>query len=120
MEITLDNVRELHPAQLLDNIDEWVDFLMENRNEVDYGKTIGFWEMTVNFPKLPWVYGVRVVVDPWEHDIVADEHDHDYHKYLLVKIKDELKKSETHRLKEVANGCLSPTDWQDQGQAKEE
>lgn len=111
MEITKDNARTLHPADLLANIDEWLDFLIENRNEVTFEHKIGFWELTINFPGLYWVPGVTVTAYPYEHAKIWEENEGDYHQYLLDKARDVLKEREVKRLKNQASGPLTPFDW---------
>ena len=111
LELSESTARTIPAVDLLNNIDEWVDFLIENRNEVTFDETLGFWEMTINFPKFPWVYGVSVHADPWEHSLVWDNFEGDNHAYMLEKAKEKLKKSETDRLRNVATGPLVPIDW---------
>ena len=111
LEISESTARTIPVSDLLNNIDDWIDFLIENRNEVNYDETLGFWELTINFPKFPWVHGVAVHSDPWEHDLVWKDYEGDTHAYMLDKAKKELKNKETKRLQNAAKGPLTPIDW---------
>ena len=61
LELSESTARTIPAVDLLNNIDEWVDFLIENRNEVTFDETLGFWEMTINFPKFPMVYQFMLI-----------------------------------------------------------
>ena len=111
LEITKTTARTIPASQLLENIDDWVDFLMENREEANYDKTLGFVELTVRFPEFPWVPGVAVHADPWEHEKVWADYEGDEHAMILAKAKEKLKKQETERLRVTAKGPLTPMDW---------
>lgn len=109
MEITKNDARTAAACELLRNIDDWVDFLVENRHETAFEATLGFWELSMNFPDFPWVPGVSVHADPWELDRAMG--DDAIHELLLGKAKEALKKAETRRLRRVASGPLTPIDW---------
>lgn len=111
MEITKETARTTPVSQLLSNIDEWVDLLIENREEPTFDHTIGFWELTLVFPDFPWVPGVNVYARPWEHDDIWEDNEGDAHAYLLDRAKEKLKDQETKRLRQVATGPLAPIDW---------
>lgn len=111
LELTKNTARTTPVPQLLENIDDWVDFLIENRREVNFDKTLGFLEMTINFPDFPWVHGVSVHADPWEHDDVWSDYSGDEHEYMLDKAKAKLRSKEINRLRQAAEGPLTPMDW---------
>ena len=111
LELDKTTARTTPVSQLLENIDDWVDFLMEHREEVNYSKTLGFLELTVRFPEFPWVPGVSVHADPWEHDKVWADYEGDEHALVLAKAKEQLKEQELKRLRNAATGPLTPIDW---------
>ena len=111
LEINKTTARTIPASQLLENIDDWTDFLIEHREEANYDKTLGFIELTVRFPEFPWVPGVAVHADPWEHEKVWAEYEGDEHAYILNKAKEQLKDQEIKRLRNVATGPLTPIDW---------
>lgn len=111
LELSKSTARTTPASQLLENLDDWIDFLMENRNEVNFEKTLGFLEMTVNFPSFPWVPCVSVHADPLEHEKIWADYEGDEHNYMLDKVKAKLKDQERDRLRLSAKGPLTPQDW---------